>query len=392
VLAAINEQHDLIQLQRPDQHGTAGTTLAGLRSPDPARRGTGPSLDAFGPQRSQDNHREVCSATSLALDGSIDSLWSDRRHRLGSVATPTARSQVENVERGVDIAALGPGGRCRLATTPASLGTPGAIVCRAQLLAAPKARTTAATPTAAFAATTSVSDMTGYGPTICATPTEGLAAVNQCQPLNVFGARATRAKRRWTTSTRNIAMSHTNEQEQLLGAISGQLWDSLGRWSKSASPSAASTAASTRSAVGRSATTGDRLAVAEHRRRLPGRRNTRVRRTLRRTLDPAVPRQLAGRLRRAERFLPLRRLLDRRRAPTCTASTWSTVRSRTLPSRPASTPPSGCRTWRRTSRPCRRPSSTRLVDPCATRQHHWRRLDTEIRGQPDQQLHRPGRC
>lgn len=161
----------------------------------------------FGPQRFQDNTREV-ERFVIGLNGQHDRfLFVDNIAWDLSYVYGEARN--ENLEYGVDVL------RFALAAdavrdTAGVLGTPGAIVCRSRLLAAqglnPADRS--------------------RGGTLAGTA-QGTLDLNQCQPLNVFGA-GNQSQAALDYVTANISVSHVNEQEQFLGAVSGQLWDFWG--------------------------------------------------------------------------------------------------------------------------------------------------------------------
>ncbi|MBX9706459.1 MAG: TonB-dependent receptor [Caulobacteraceae bacterium] len=181
----------------PGAPGTPSTTIAA-----PWARHS-----MFGPQRFQDNTREV-ERFVIGLNGQHDRfLFVDNVAWDLSYVYGEARN--ENLEYGVDVL------RFALAAdavrdTAGVLGTPGAIVCRSRLLAAqglnPADRS--------------------RGGTLAGTA-QGTLDLNQCQPLNVFGA-GNQSQAALNYVTANISVSHVNEQEQFLGAVSGQLWDFWG--------------------------------------------------------------------------------------------------------------------------------------------------------------------
>ena len=208
---------------------------------------------AFGPQRSQDNHREV-ERYVIGLDGSIDSLWFvDNIDWDLSYVYGEARNR--NIERGVDSQ------RWALAADAVRdnagvLGTPGAIVCRARLLAAANPARTTPAGVGGLRDDFRISRAGTVGDDLRDTP-EGLKAVNECQPLNIFG-KGNQSQAALDYIDAAITVSHTNEQEQFLGAVSGQLWDFWG-----AGAIGVAVGAEHRRefavGVGRSRTTGDRL-------------------------------------------------------------------------------------------------------------------------------------
>jgi len=190
----------------------------------------------FGPARGQDNTREV-ERYVIGLNGQHDRfLFVDNIAWDLSYVYGEARN--ENIERGVD------GERFKLAAdavvdTAGILGTRGAIVCRSRLIQAQGGALR--------------DDLRGGD---LRNSAEGLASVNQCVPLNVFGA-GNQSAEALAYVDAFITISHVNEQEQFLGSVSGQLWDFWG-----AGPIGVALGAETRrqytEGVGRSATTGDR--------------------------------------------------------------------------------------------------------------------------------------
>ena len=191
----------------------------------------------FGPQRSQDNHREL-ERFFVSIGGQRDQLFFVKNFDW-SLAYTMGEATNANIERGVDVQ------RFALAAdavrdTAGALGTPGAIVCRARLIDA-----------------TSGDLDDSFGGDAALANAEFARAVNECQPLNVFGpGNQSQAALDYVDAA--ITVTHTNEQEQAVGVISGQLWDFWG-----AGPIGIALGAEHRreytEGVGRSATTGDRL-------------------------------------------------------------------------------------------------------------------------------------
>ena len=195
----------------------------------------------FGPQRSQDNHREL-ERFFVSIGGQRDQLFFVKNFDW-SLAYTMGEATNANIERGVDVQ------RFALAAdavrdTAGALGTPGAIVCRARLIDA-----TSGDLDDYFRGT--------FGGDAALANAEFARAVNECQPLNVFGpGNQSQAALDYVDAA--ITVTHTNEQEQAVGVISGQLWDFWG-----AGPIGIALGAEHRreytEGVGRSATTGDRL-------------------------------------------------------------------------------------------------------------------------------------
>jgi outer membrane receptor protein involved in Fe transport len=124
--------------------------------------------------------------------------------------------------------------------TAGVLGSPGAIVCRATLLQASGADL--------------ADDFRGGDLRDSA---EGQRAVDECQPLNVFG-NGNQSTESLDYVSVGINVRERNEQEQAIASVSGQLWDFWG-----AGPIGAAVGAEYRreytEAIGRDADTGDRF-------------------------------------------------------------------------------------------------------------------------------------
>ncbi|MEY4555086.1 MAG: hypothetical protein RL093_205, partial [Pseudomonadota bacterium] len=208
---------------------------------------------AFGPDRTQTNRREI-ERFVVGLDGSIDRLWFvDSIDWDLSYVQGQARNR--NVERGVDSQ------RWALAAdavvdTGGVLGAPGAIVCRARLIAASNPARTTPGGVGGLRDDHRISRTGTVGDDLRDTA-EGLRALNQCVPLNIFGA-GNQSQAALDYIDAHITVSHTHEQEQFLGSVSGQLWDFWG-----AGEIGLALGVERRreyaEGIGRSATTGDRL-------------------------------------------------------------------------------------------------------------------------------------
>lgn len=136
-------------------------------------------------------------------------------------------------------------------------GRPGEIVCRVQLLNAQNpAMTNAQTGAGGLRDWSTQAGQTAgtYGD--LRAREEGRRAISECVPLNIFGqGRQSQASLDYTYAAINVL--ETNEQQNAVGSISGQLWDFWG-----AGPIGLALGAEyrreTTSAVGRSRDTGDR--------------------------------------------------------------------------------------------------------------------------------------
>jgi outer membrane receptor protein involved in Fe transport len=165
----------------------------------------------FGPDRTQDNTRDLQRYVAgvrgdLGDFSFVKDLSFDVGYTYGKV-------EVENRERGVD------GQRFALAidsvvdTAGLVNGTPGQIVCRAQLLAKQNV------------ANGNLFDYQRGGD--LRDTAYGRAAIAECQPLNVFGkGNQSQAALNYVDAT--IHITEENEQQQGIASISGNLWDFWG--------------------------------------------------------------------------------------------------------------------------------------------------------------------
>ncbi len=165
----------------------------------------------FGPDRSQDNTREL-QRYVVGIKGDFDqfafikNIGFDLGYTYGQV-------EVQNRERAVDSQKFALAVDSVVDTAGVVNGTPGQIVCRASLLAAQGA------PNGALADYQRQGDLrdTAYG----------RDAIANCQPLNVFGkGNQSQAALDYVDAT--IGVTERNEQQQVIGSVSGQLWDFWG--------------------------------------------------------------------------------------------------------------------------------------------------------------------
>ena len=168
----------------------------------------------FGPDRSQENER-VLTRFVAGLRGSMDQLafvnnvnW-DIGYTYGEV-------EVENRERGVDSVRFGLAADAVVDTAGLVNGTPGEIVCRAQLLDAQGLPLEYANNGSVFGGE-DIRNMQGYGQ----------AAVDQCVPLNIFGD-GNQSAAALAYVDASIGVTERNEQEQLIASVAGELWDMWG--------------------------------------------------------------------------------------------------------------------------------------------------------------------
>lgn len=160
-----------------------------------------------GPDRSQTNTRELTRYVA-SLEGSMDKLafinnfnW-DIGYTYGEV-------EVSNRERGVDVERMAFAADA-IVDTAGVVGAAGQIVCRVQVL---------------NALNLAIGDPVRGGD--LKNSAEGQAAINECKPLNIFGV-GQQSDEALNYLYAEVGVTERNEQEQLLGSISGQLWDFWG--------------------------------------------------------------------------------------------------------------------------------------------------------------------
>jgi outer membrane receptor protein involved in Fe transport len=162
----------------------------------------------FGPDRTQDNTRDLQRYVA-GVRGDLGD-FSVVKDISFDVGYTYGKVEVENRERGVDSQRFALAIDSVVDTAGAVSGTPGQIVCRAQLLAK------GAGPVADRWRGGDLRD-TAYGQ----------AAINECQPLNVFGkGNQSEAALNYVDAT--IHIIEENEQQQGIASISGNLWDFWG--------------------------------------------------------------------------------------------------------------------------------------------------------------------
>jgi outer membrane receptor protein involved in Fe transport len=166
----------------------------------------------FGPDRTQDNTREL-QRYVVGLRGTRDSLffvnnidW-DIGYTYGKV-------EVRNVERGVDSQRFAMAADSVFDTAGIVNGRPGEIVCRVQLLNAQ-------------GVAPGNLDQGPAGPGDLRDSQYGRDSINQCVPLNVFG-KGNQSAEALAYVDATVSVTEQNEQEQLVGSVSGQLWDFWG--------------------------------------------------------------------------------------------------------------------------------------------------------------------
>lgn len=192
----------------------------------------------FGPDRQQQNNRELFRATA-SLDGNMDNLWFVNNFNW-SLAYTYGELDTVNIERGTDNQRFNLASDAVVDTAGIVNGRPGEIVCRAKLVRAQGGV---------------VADAFRGG--LLTDTAEGTAALNQCTPLNVFGA-GNQSQEALDYIYAEISPTERNEQEQAVAFVSGELWDFVG-----AGPIGLALGAEYRreytEGVGRTADTGDRF-------------------------------------------------------------------------------------------------------------------------------------
>ena len=162
----------------------------------------------FGPQRTQDNHREV-ERFVIALNGDLDQL-AFVKNIAWDIGYTFGEARNENIERGTDNQRFNLAADAVVDTAGVVNGRPGEVVCRSRLIQAQ-----GGAPTDNF-----------FGGLLSATP-EGRAALAACTPLNVFG-KNNQSQAALDYVDASITVSHVNQEEQAIASVSGQLWDFFG--------------------------------------------------------------------------------------------------------------------------------------------------------------------
>lgn len=202
----------------------------------------------FGPQRTQTNHREL-ERFAINLHGEMDQLFFIKNFDW-SLGYTAGEATNQNIERGVDVQRFALAADAIVDTAGVVNGTPGEIVCRARQIQAQNVLTPGYGDLDDYVRGT-------FGGNAALANASFAAAVNECQPLNVFGE-GNQSDAALAYVDAQITVTHTNEQEQFVGVISGQLWDFWGAGAIGIAVGGEHRREYTEG-VGRSATTGDRL-------------------------------------------------------------------------------------------------------------------------------------
>ncbi len=225
------------------QNWTANANTDGTASGAPVSRAWA-RHSLFGPQRTQDNTREV-ERYVIALSGDLDQVGFIKNIDW-DLSWVSGEARNENIERGVDVQRFALAADAVVDTAGVVNGRPGEIVCRARRIER-----------------SGVGDLDDYvrsvfgGRTAYNTNAEFKRAVDQCVPLNVFGA-GNQSQAALDYVDAAITVSHVNQQDQGLAVVSGQLWDFWGAGEIGVAIGAEYRKEYTEG-VGRSAGTGDRL-------------------------------------------------------------------------------------------------------------------------------------
>ncbi|WP_428152132.1 TonB-dependent receptor domain-containing protein [Brevundimonas sp.] len=209
----------------------------------------------FGEDRSQDNTRELQRYVA-ALSGQHGDVG-PVRNLSWDLAYTYSKLENSNEEIAVDTQRYVLGADAVVDTAGIVNGRPGEIVCRVQILAK--------TNTAMTNATTGLGGIRDWSTQAGQTAgtfgdlrarAEGRAAIAACKPINVFGQGAADPAALAVTYA-SVTVRQTNEQENLIGSVSGQLWDFWGAGSIGLAVGGEYRRESTEG-VGRSRDTGDR--------------------------------------------------------------------------------------------------------------------------------------
>ncbi len=207
----------------------------------------------FGPDRSQDNDRTLSRVVGGLIANYdriafVDDVTFDLSYTFGE-------AENFNTERGVDVQRMVLAADAVVDTAGVVNGRPGEIVCRAQLLAAANpARTN---PLTGFGGLRDDFRSSAGAFVDLRDSEEGARAVNDCAPLNIFGA-GNQSEEALAYVDAFIVTAERNEQEQGVAVMSGTLWDFWGAGGIGIALGAEHRREFT-SSVGRDAGTGDRF-------------------------------------------------------------------------------------------------------------------------------------
>lgn len=176
-----------------------------------------------GPDRSQTNTRELTRYVA-ALGGDYDKVSFVKDVRWDMSFTHGA-VEIANLEEGVDVERMAFAADAVVDTAGEVSGRPGEIVCRVQLLNARGIPMRSVNPTTGAVINAGIQDAVRSGD-VRASAT-GRAAINECEPLNVFG-NGNQSPESIEYIYAAIGVTQRNEQDQALVSLSGNLWDLFG--------------------------------------------------------------------------------------------------------------------------------------------------------------------
>ena len=198
----------------------------------------------WGPDRTQDNNRQL-QRYLFDLNGDLGDIFFLKNVNW-DLSYVYGVAEMDNTERGIDTHRFTLAADAVVDTAGLVNGRPGEVVCRAKLLQAQGLP---------------VFD-NNWGGNIGPTSAGGngrassIAALNECVPINVFGA-GNQSQEALDYIDAAITVHERNEQEQAIAFVSGELWDFFG-----AGPIGVAVGAEYRreytEAIGRDADTGDR--------------------------------------------------------------------------------------------------------------------------------------
>ncbi|CAN5171064.1 TonB-dependent receptor [soil metagenome] len=204
--------------------------------------------EMFGPDRYQENHREL-QRYVVDLQGDYDQVLFVK-NLSWDVGYTYGKTTNQNDEYTVESQRFALAADAVVDSTGIVNGRPGEVVCRVQLLA--KQNPALATGSAS---TTGLYDYVRGGD--LRSSATGLADINQCQPLNIFG-KGNQSDAALAYVKDKTFVTQENQQEDALASVTGQLWDFWGAGAIGVSIGA-EYRKETAVATGRSAGVGDRF-------------------------------------------------------------------------------------------------------------------------------------
>ncbi len=167
----------------------------------------------FGPDRFQNNTRELYQI-NVSLDGNLDNLLFVRNFAW-SLAYGTGKADTENIQNGVDYQRFQLAADAVVDTLGLVNGRVNEVVCRAQLLRAENPNNFL------------LDSFRNYPNQDLRDTPQGTAAINECRPLNIFGV-GNQSAEALAYIAADSQFLESNEQEQAIAFVSGELWDFFG--------------------------------------------------------------------------------------------------------------------------------------------------------------------